>query len=153
MKVIFLDIDGVLNSVAYDRERTTKEGNIDVSRLPLVKQIVDATDAKIVLSSTWRIHWEAEETLCDSIGKALNHTFQMAGLSIADKTPVLSHNRQQEILSWLQKHPQVQNYVILDDIFGGWGELEPHLVKTNSRIGRGLEERHVSAAIRILELA
>ena len=55
MKVIFLDIDGVLNSGAYDRRRNWNElTDIDESRLPLVKQIVDQTGAVIVLSSTWR---------------------------------------------------------------------------------------------------
>lgn len=57
MKVIFLDIDGVLNSRTYDRKRNWNEQtDIDETRLPLIKEIVDATDAKIVLSSTWRQH-------------------------------------------------------------------------------------------------
>ena len=55
MKIIFLDIDGVLNSKAYDSKRDwNKQTNIDETRLPLIKQIVEATDAKIVLTSTWR---------------------------------------------------------------------------------------------------
>ena len=33
MKIIFLDIDGVLNSVRYDRQRTVNQGNIDETRL------------------------------------------------------------------------------------------------------------------------
>ena len=86
MKVIFLDIDGVLNSVQYDREREYSDGNIDKSRLPLVKNIVDATDA----------------------------------------------------------------FVIIDDIFMGWGELESHLVRTNHKIGRGIGEEHVQRAIELL---
>ena len=51
MKIIFLDIDGVLNSRVYDRKRNWNEQtDIDETRLPLIKEIVDATDAKIVLS-------------------------------------------------------------------------------------------------------
>lgn len=149
LKIIFLDIDGVLNSVAYDRVRTLTEGNIDVSRLPLLKRIVDATGAQIVLSSTWRVHWDKREAYCDAIGRELNAVFQKAGLTIFDKTPVMDC-RQQEITAWIDAHPQLQNFVILDDIFGGWGELEAHLVRTNSRIGRGLEEGHADAAIKIL---
>ena len=59
MKVIFLDIDGVLNSRRYDAKRD-KNGNtnIDETRLPLVKRIVDATGARIVLSSSWRNDWD-----------------------------------------------------------------------------------------------
>lgn len=148
--VIFLDIDGVLNSAAYDRERTDSDGNIDVSRFVLLKQIVDETNAQIVLSSSWRKHWEPEEEKCDAVGGELNRSFHAAGLCIADKTPILG-SRQEEISSWLDTHPHIANYVILDDAFGGWGELEPHLVRTNSRIGRGLEKRHVDAAINILK--
>ncbi len=52
MKIIFLDIDGVLNSRTYDRKRNWNEQtDIDESRLPLVKEIVDSTGAEIVLSS------------------------------------------------------------------------------------------------------
>ncbi len=58
MKIIFLDIDGVLNSRQYDAERGTAEGNIDVSRLLLLKQLIDQTGAKIVLTSSWRRHWD-----------------------------------------------------------------------------------------------
>ena len=149
IRVIFLDIDGVLNSAVYDRERTDKDGNIDVSRLVLLKQIVDAANAQIVLSSSWREHWEPEDEKCDQIGKELNCVFRGAGLCIADKTP-MTGSRQKEISSWLDAHPYTADYVILDDAFGGWGDLEPHLVKTNSRIGRGLEDRHVEAAVKIL---
>ena len=59
MKILFLDIDGVLNSRAYDRKRNWSElTNIDETRLPLVKKIIDKTGAKIVLISTWRRHWD-----------------------------------------------------------------------------------------------
>ena len=49
-KKIFLDIDGVLNSDAYDRTRSPEEGNIDVERLPLLREIVDATGSASVAS-------------------------------------------------------------------------------------------------------
>ena len=59
MKIIFLDIDGVLNSRIYDRKRNRDElTDIDETRLPLVKELVAATGAKIVLSSSWRVHWD-----------------------------------------------------------------------------------------------
>lgn len=42
MKIIFLDIDGVLNSRAYDRKRNWNEQtDIDETRLPFIKEIVD----------------------------------------------------------------------------------------------------------------
>ena len=149
MRVIFLDIDGVLNSVLYDRERDREEGNIDRSRLPLLKRLVEETGAQVVLSSSWRKHWDRDAALRDGIGSELERTFRDAGIALFDKTPV-ADSRAEEIALWLRAHPQVTRYVILDDAFGGWGELAPCVVRTNSRIERGLEERHVEEAIGIL---
>lgn len=152
MKIIFLDIDGVLNSVAYDRQRTADQGNIDETRLPLLKRIIDTTQARIVLTSSWRKHWDKDQNLCDDIGREINALFAAYGLPIYDKTPVLPDNdRAEEIRLWLKEHNDTGNFAILDDIAFGWGEdLQDHLVRTNCRVGRGLEDEHVRKAIAIL---
>jgi hypothetical protein len=152
LKVIFLDIDGVLNSDAYDRTRSPEEGNIDMERLPLLREIVDATGAQIVLASTWREHWESDPALCDAEGRELHAAFAANGLAIFDKTPVVSGLlRPDEIRAWLCAHGEVRDFVILDDFLFGWGaDLSDRLVRTSPRIGRGLEARHVKAAIAIL---
>lgn len=152
MKVIFLDIDGVLNSARYDCEREYGDGNIDPSRLPLVKSIVDATGAVIVLSTTWRRHWDISPDKRDSIGEELDAVFASAGLSVADKTPWFEKfDRAAEIREWLKQHDgEVESFVILDDVFTGWAELGDRLVRTNFRIGRGLGEEHVQRAIELL---
>ncbi len=152
MKILFLDIDGVLNSLRYDRERTPEQGNIDESRLPLLKEIVEESGAQIVLSSSWREHWAPEEGHCDAVGLELNRLFQKYGLQISDKTPQISpRQRAAEIQDWLTAHAnQVDAFAILDDTFAGWGDLQDHLVKTDSRIGRGLEPSHVRQVIRLL---
>lgn len=151
-KVIFLDIDGVLNSVAYDRIRGKDEGNIDETRLPLLKRLIDETQALIVLSSSWRKHWERDIDKCDNIGKEVIATFAKYNLYIYDKTKCLiNQDRAEEIRVWLSNHNSVKSYVIFDDIVFGWGaDLQIHLIKTNPRIGHGLEERHIQEAIRIL---
>ena len=151
MNTIFLDIDGVLNSLSYDQQRTLEQGNIDETRLPLLKQIVDETQALIVLSSSWRKHWESNPAMCDNIGKEIIALFAKYQLQIYDKTPRLPDgDRSAEIDLWLAQHGDVNAYVILDDISFGWGDLASHLVKTNYRIGRGLEVKHVQKAINIL---
>ena len=152
MKVIFLDIDGVLNSIAFDRERTSEQGNIDETRLPLLKQILDETGALIVLSSSWRKHWDKEPSLCDNLGAEINSIFAIYDIAIYDKTPRLqSNDRAEEIRLWLSQNESTTAYAILDDIAFGWGaDLQEHLVKTNSRIGRGLEYFHVEKATEIL---
>lgn len=154
MKVIFLDFDGVLNSTKYDRERDmTLNTNIDESRLPLLKQIVEATKAKIVLSTSWRRHWNKNANDCDDVGLWINAVFAKHGLEIYGKTPQLHFGtgRKAEVLSWLEFPPEtVESFVILDDYALGWEELGERLVKTSPYIGRGLEKEHVEKAIKIL---
>lgn len=154
MKILYLDIDGVLNSQAYDLNRDRNEQtNIDETRLPLVKEIVDKTGAKIVLTSTWRSHWNKEETACDDDGRYINRLFAKYGLAIYDKTPELGRPflRKDEIKAWLSEHTnEVERFAILDDYKFGWGELTDHCVFTNPTRGLGLEEEHVARAIELL---
>ncbi|MDE6373346.1 MAG: hypothetical protein K2L72_02510 [Clostridia bacterium] len=154
MKVIFLDIDGVLNSRAYDKRRDwNKQTDVDETRLPLVKSIVDQTGAKIVLSSTWRDYWEKDPRLCRDDGVYLNQIFAKYGLEIFDKTPNmgLCAERRDEVKSWLDEAGEVvERFVVIDDYGFGWKELAEYFVKTNPNFGLGLEEEHVIKAVGIL---
>ena len=90
MKILFLDIDGVLNSRAYDRRRNWDEQtNIDETRLPLLREIVDRTGAAIVLISTWRAHLDDGMNARDAAGEYVVRTFAKYGLRIFGKTPDL----------------------------------------------------------------
>lgn len=153
MKVIFLDIDGVLNSRKYDAERDWgKLTNIDETRLPLVKEIVDRSGARIVLSSTWRVDWDTDPAKCAVEGRYINDMFARYGLAVFDKTPDLGvyASRADEVKAWLDAHDGIESFVIIDDDGFGWGKLSERLVKTSMYIGRGLERRHVDAVLEIL---
>lgn len=154
MKVIFLDIDGVLNSYAYDSKREWNgQTNIDETRLPLVKKIVDATEAKIVLTSSWREHWDKRNDNCNEDGIYINKTFAKFGLQVYDKTPDLGYSldRPEEIKAWLQSATEdIESFVFIDDYRYGWGNLTDNFVKTNPVFGLGLEEEHAGRAIEIL---
>ena len=153
MKVIFLDLDGVLNSHSYDRRRNWNELTaIDETRLPILKSIVDATGAKIVFSSTWREHWDKDLEKCDVDGVYIVETFAKYGLEIYDKTPNLGicAERRDEIKSWLEGAADIESFVIIDDYRYNWGELAKNFVKTNPNFGLGLEEEHAKIAIEIL---
>ena len=154
MKVIFLDIDGVLNSRIYDRQRNWNEQTgIDETRLLLVKEIVEATGAEIVLSSTWRESWEQDISLCGKDGVYINEIFAKYGLKVYDKTPNLGlyAERNEEIDAWLAETKEnIESFVIIDDYAFDWGELSVRFVKTNPKLGLGLEEKHVRKAIEIL---
>lgn len=154
MKILFLDIDGVLNSREYDRRRDMNmQTNIDQSRLPLVKEIIDKTGAKIVLISTWRNHWNRDESICDEDGNYINRLFSKYGIAIYDKTPDLGllSKRKDEVKAWLSEHAdEVERFVILDDYRFGWDDLSDFYIHTNPNYGLGLEEEHVEKAIVLL---
>lgn len=154
MKVIFIDIDGVLNSYAYDSKRDWNgQTNIDETRLPLVKRIVDKTGAKIVLTSSWRGHWDKCNGKCDEDGIYINKTFAKFGLQVYDKTPDLgsSFDRPKEIKAWIQTATEdIESFVIIDDYRYGWGNLSDNFVKANPVFGLGLEKEHAGRAIEIL---
>jgi hypothetical protein len=106
MKVIFLDIDGVMNNrqMIYDDGMDA----IGEEMLHRLSMIVKATGAKIVLSSTWRIL----EKNRDLVTKALARH----NMEYIDVTPRLfSGHRGGEIGCWLQEHPEVERFAVLDD--------------------------------------
>lgn len=149
MKIIFLDFDGVLNSDKYVRNYGSFGLIIDPSRMKLLKDIVDATEAKIVLSTSWREHWKIEESECDSIGMEINQIFKKYKLEVFDKTPSLHFKRELEILQWLNNYPCVTNFVILDDRLIHHQLLNDHFVWT-SNLRDGLSAEDVQKAISIL---
>lgn len=149
MKIIFLDFDGVLNSAKYLADCENQGVVIDPSKLALLKQIIDATNARIVLSTSWREHWSKTPAECDDIGRFIEQTFSFYGLQIFDKTPVLRARREIQIRIWLDQHPQVQNFVVLDDMLLNADFMEGHFVKTSYHFD-GLAEDDVQKAIEIL---
>lgn len=153
MRVLFLDIDGVLNSARYDAERRTRAmGNVDETRLPLLNRIVEETGALIVLSTSWRVHWDPDPARCAPEWVEIGDLFPAYGLEIYDKTPSYpGNNRDCEVRDWLRAHGDaVESFVILDDVAFGWGDLADRLVRTNYHRGRGLGEEHVEKAVQLL---
>lgn len=154
LKIVFLDIDGVLNSRSYDKRRDwTKQTDIDETRLPIVKRVVDETGAKIVLSSTWRTHYSSDPDLCDDDGRYIVETFAKYGLSLYDKTPDLGYSadRRDEIKQWLDDGgDDIEAFVIIDDYRFGWGDLADRVVLTDPIHRSGIEDEHAEKAIALL---
>ena len=160
MKVIFLDIDGVLNC-ATSKSRCIDDvcgviHGIDSDKVKRLAKIVEATGAKIILSSDWKDGWSKYYTSQKpSHAKYLdNHLYKKGKLTIKDKTPNThkgSWFRGSEILAYLRMHQDIENYVILDDTFFddfANKEIEEHLVLTNQEVG--LTDGDVKNAIKIL---
>ena len=154
MRVLFLDFDGVLNSDKYNSERDWRtQGNIDETRLPLLRRIIDETEAVIVLSTSWREHWDPDPARCAPGWLPTGELLARYGIKILDRTPKYGggYDRDLEVRAWLTAHEdEVESFVILDDQRFGWGDLEERLVRTDMKIGRGLMDDHAERAIALL---
>lgn len=148
-KIIFLDVDGVLNSAKFDRwlqDHHMKQYYgyelLDQNAILNLQDIVFVTGANIVLSSSWR--------LSNSCSERLRQQLLPYGLQFIDKTVCLrQEDRGEEIKEWLSRHPEVSYFVILDDDDDFKDEeLKKHFVQTT--FDSGLLEEHVNKAIEIL---
>ena len=152
MKVIFLDVDGVLNE-AYSRSKSPSGCiGIDDDKVELLKQIVDETDAKIVLTSTWKRNWSRNEEMCSADALYLNKKLARCGLKIVDKTIDDIFNRGEGIAKWLDVHPSFDTWIVLDDdVFSDYEQfgIMSHLVNTHFYTG-GLTDKHIQKAIELL---
>ena len=154
MKVIFLDIDGVVNC-STTKERIHGLIGVEQQKIALVKQIVHATGAKLVLSSTWRSGWFYEDTSTHNTDVEewyyLRDEFHKQGLEFLDHTPLhKDRHRGREIQEWLDNcNEEVETYVVIDDDMWDIRELHKHhMVKTS--YGYGLLPIGAEMAIQIL---
>ena len=159
MRVIFLDIDGVLNCM---NSKTTYKGvkGIDdefTQRLWRIESAFD--DCVIVLTSTWRDDWFRTQYIEDlnPYGQYLVKSLHKYSLHIFDKTiDDCWKDRGQGIKNWIRDHSDlnIDKYIIIDDEMFDYVEQDlcEHLIKT-SFYGDdgGLQDLHVEKAIELLK--
>lgn len=156
MRVLFLDIDGVLNSADYMKHRRhirrpTREA-IDAPTVPRLNAITDRSGAAAVISSTWRKMYQLDDlarvlaqhgvtgrvigatpVLLDPLGPPHKDGFQ----------PCCSKPRAHEIAAWLDAHPEVTSFAVLDDDSGvhALPRISVRVVQTTWQLG--LLDEHV----------
>lgn len=116
---------------------------LDDEAIDLLKTIVESTNSEIVLSSSWRWYKESREKIKEQL--------QKHNLKFIDITPTRTDKtlkREEEIQNWLDSHPEVVNYVILDDEKISCESMKKHHVKTT--FSRGLTIESTQTAIEIL---
>jgi hypothetical protein len=170
MRVLFLDIDGVLNSAEYMRDRRTRRRPtphpIDATTVPRLNSITDRTGAAIVVSSTWRLAPEGNYATPTDRMRDILSTHGVTG-DVIGCTPYLIHNvgdgpmvvqraRGDEIQAWMDcwesfgvelNEDIVESFAILDD-GSDMAHLRPWLVQTTW--DRGLQDEHVERAVSLL---
>ena len=113
MKVLFLDVDGVLNSTrscianggyGWIGNHTSWE-QLDPVAVKLIRKLCEETDCKVVLSSSWRILATQQDIVAFE---------KFLGVEIVGETPQKKGIRGEEIKEWIDKNsPEV--YAIVDD--------------------------------------
>jgi HAD domain in Swiss Army Knife RNA repair proteins len=135
MKVIFLDIDGVLNCARTPNPRNLPYV-IDARLKKRLDRMLQRTGAKIVLASTWRYD------------PAALFTLKRHGIRLIDVTPDLPRRpRRDEVLAWLKKADRVTRYVVIDDEDDELDGLP--LFQPSSRTG--LSQRIVNGVVNYLD--
>ena len=137
MRVVFLDIDGVLNSEAFNRKLGDQHRQLDPAHecmcyrhdqmidrdaVARLNRLVAKTGSKIVISSSWRKLLDPPELhrvlvarglIAEIIGETPD------GHNDSDMLATFGHIdrifRGHEIDLWLRQHPEVDRFVILDD--------------------------------------
>lgn len=151
MKIIFLDIDGVLNSWSTCYKITTE-------KLKLLNDLIEQTDAKIVISSSWRVGSKDVKDFLDK-NFSKNRTFRLdnPNQELIDNifykntialTDTFGPNRGDEIKRWLDTHSdEVESYVIFDDDSDMLDEQLEHFVQTDTYYGITDREIHLASLI------
>lgn len=159
MKIIFLDIDGVLNSTEQfnlHNENNDSKLSLEIYKYHIkqLNNLIEQTGAYVVISSSWK-HYHSV------VG--WNDIFKLLGIkaTVIGTTPQTTTFRGTQILVWLLEHKsniergfsdelypyEVESFVILDDD-SDMEMLLPRLVQCNAY--SGLTEKEVNEAIELL---
>jgi len=147
MKVIFLDIDGVLvtrNSIKYQYLNYPNENDIRFSKKAVnnLNKLIRLTKSKIVISSTWRLFNSLDEL--KNIFKKQGIKGEIIATTSIERAPVEEDiPRGQKISDWLEQHSEIEQYVIIDDdVQADCIQFHPHnCVETWYKRGFAPEDR------------
>ena len=161
MNVIFLDFDGVIDTIHYH----TKE---DIERrIIILSDICKTYNCKIVISSSSKdaIDEETGEIYSDYV-KFIFDLFNKYNIDCIGRTPnvirrlskitYISMWKEDEIRLYLYRHPEIEHYCIIDDNdFKDLEKVNNHLVKTiyysNNPEEEGLLNKHKEEVGKVLQ--
>lgn len=161
MKIIFLDIDGVLNSVeTYEKVKELHKKGLTLNYGPRgtiynlhdkkmvdhLNRIIKETGAYIVLSSCWRYGLNSQGEIKALLNKILGIKGRILGKTT--ENPIFK-TREQEIQEWLDE--KLSYWIYLLQVTGGlkfiildddreFGHLQDHLIRTDKLKGLTAED-------------
>ena len=135
MKIIFLDVEGVLNG---------GESFLEPKCLKNLQKLIKKTKAKIVITSNWRKTEAGREKLLKGL-KEYDLAKEVVGW-----TPSLGRRKQEIHAYLLTLATPPQNFIIIDDVVEKMTEYLSFIIKVDGKVG--LTEENVLEAIEKLEL-
>lgn len=136
MKVLFLDIDGVVclhEEGVVNWGDNTADDVFDDHCCHRLKEIIDITGCKLVLSSSWRLY---KKDILNMLKQF--RPFGISHTHFLGKTPLMA-NRGEEIMAYITHHPEITNFVAVDDeYFSDGGFPSDRLVLTE--LAHGITE-------------
>ena len=143
-KVIFLDYNGVID--------TWENMNvIDVDNIKRLKYITDQTKSVIVVSSSLRYPYFTNHHFSKTFYE-LTQELLSYDLPIISMLPCCDNNRELEIKTYLETHPSITDFCIIDDDYD-MDYFKEHMVKLISQLdptSTGIDDEHTDMAINIL---
>ncbi len=157
MRVVFIDIDGVLNSDAYFRalehagEALTEwwgERCLDPRAIALLDALLTHADATAVISSSWRQRFSLSELDAMFRARGLSRTLHSVTPSMHRTPDGARLTRGDEVQAWLDAHDAVDAFVILEDE-EELSHLEPFAMRVSTSVGLGRDdvERAIEALV------
>lgn len=148
MRVIFLDIDGVLNNSMWCEDNPFTLGvdgwqsQLSPNLMMLMNKIVKQTDATVVLSSTWRFGWT-----CDDLQVLMDNAH--GTFHLHDRTPIEVKGRADAIYEWLDRYGEgVTSWIAIDDC-ESLTELGERWVRTFDGLTPEIAQTAVETLIRL----
>lgn len=142
MKLVFLDIDGVLNG--HDWDEPAQSCLIRRECIDHLSRIIRETDARLVISSAWRYMILGG----DMTDRGFSYLLRTHGLIAGglggkvvvghvgpDKDPTNFIDRAEQIVAWLADHPEAEHVVCLDDEDFGYSRFGLPFVHTDFNCG------------------
>lgn len=128
--VVFLDVDGVLNTRTTCQRTPDGYTGIDDARVVILANVIEKYGGgDVVLSSDWKDMKSTDEDYIYLVSK-----LEKYGLKISGHTTDHKCARGAGIIKYLTEHPEIEEYVILDDCtfdFRDYKKLWERLLLTN----------------------
>ena len=153
MKLIFLDIDGVLNSNFWNdtHQREISDGTlIDEEKVMLLGQLIRNTSAKVILHSGWKFWFDDEVKPLRREAERLISMLKKEGIEVYGVTP--DHTTEEirknkkfslvkagEILAWVSRYDNIEKWIVIDDIDLHNEEVRKHQILTDASVGLTVE--------------